>query len=441
MLQYFTDPVLRAPVIGSMLMCFSSALVGVLVYLRRQSLLGEALSHAAYPGIVIGVLAAAPLSFDGSLSIAVLMGATISALLAMFVIEQMQQKLRVQSDAALCFVLAAFFGLGVLFSSRIQLTHTELYVKMRAYIYGQPATMTDVHIIGYGILSFVVLGVISALFKEMQAQIFDRDYAKVQGLPVKKVDTLFIALLVFAVVVGIRAVGVVLMAAMLIAPAVAARQLTRRMGSMLCIAAVVGLASGFFGNYLSIEGQKFWGLSGVSLPTGPLIVICSSGFAFLSLLFAPERGFLGKVWRRFVFRARCIEENMLKTLWREGGRASFTTLFSWQSISTYRFRMLLGRLQGRGWIVPVEDGFALTEEGQMRAARIIRLHRLWELYLTECLGVSGHRVHESAEEMDHILTDEMEHELTQLLADPKKDPHRQPIPPHQPEKPKEDSGV
>jgi manganese/zinc/iron transport system permease protein len=215
---------------------------------------------------------------------------------------------------------------------------------------------------------------------------------------------------------------------MLIAPAVAARQLTHRVGSMLVIAGGIGLLSGFLGNYMSVEFPGWFDLPRLTLPTGPIIVLVAAFFCLLALLLAPERGFLGKIWRRFSFRARCLEENVLKTIWRGGGVVSLTTLMRWQEISPLRMRFLLWRLQRKGWAAAEESGYALTVAGKKEGARIIRLHRLWEVYLTECLGVSREKVHSSAEEMDHVLTDELEKELTQLLDDPKRDPHRQPIP-------------
>src|SRR5579862_1303340 len=157
--HYFTDPVLQAPTIGSMLMCLSSALVGVIVFLRKRSLLGEALSHAAYPGVVLSVSLMAiffPLSSD-FIAVAILIGAFITSFLGLWTIEKMQSRLRVKDDAALCFVLSVFFGAGVLIASRIQFTHALWYKTIQIFLYGQAATMTDVHVFIYALLALFVV--------------------------------------------------------------------------------------------------------------------------------------------------------------------------------------------------------------------------------------------------------------------------------------------
>ncbi|MBU6446994.1 MAG: metal ABC transporter permease, partial [Verrucomicrobia bacterium] len=207
-------------------------------------------------------------------------------------------------------------------------------------------------------------------------------------------------------IIGIRSVGVVLMSGMAIAPAVAARQFSDRLQTIFLLAALFGALSAFLGNIGSV-----W----LNLPTGPAIVIVGALFAFLSLLFAPLRGLLFRLYRIGAFRLRCVEENLLKTLWKKRILATH----SWTC------KIALWRLQRAGW---VDANRTLTDDGAKKAASIIRLHRLWELYLTEELGVQAEKVHRTAEEMEHIITPEMEERLTRLLENPKHDPHHQPIP-------------
>lgn len=299
-LFYFTDPVLRAPTLGSMLMCFSASLIGVIVFLRKQSLLGESLSHAAYPGVIFGVMIAGGLGLgedqQADLSILIMIGAFLTAFLGLWTIHFLERKVRIRSDSALCFVLSTFFGIGLTFGSHVQFSQTALYRQVQAYLYGQAATMTDVHIWIYGILCVLILITVLLFFKELETMTFDRNFAKSLGFPVRSIELMVFTLTVLAVVIGIRSVGVVLMSAMIIAPAVAARQFTNRLFPMLCLAPVFGMLSGFLGNYLSIELSRHDPLlsSGprFSLPTGPMIVLIASCFCLLALLFAPERGLL-----------------------------------------------------------------------------------------------------------------------------------------------------
>lgn len=434
--HYFTDPVLQAPTLGSMLMCLSSALVGVIVFLRKRSLLGEALSHAAYPGVVCSVLFTAaffPLSSE-TVAIAILIGAFISSLIGLWAIEKMERKFRVKSDAALCFVLAVFFGFGVLVASRVQFTHALWYKTVQVFLYGQVATMTTIHVALYGFLALLLSAVIIVLYRPIQMAIFDRDFSKTVGLPTLVIDTLLFFLLVLAIVIGIRSVGVVLMAGMLIAPAVAARQFSHQLWAVLILAALIGIFSGFMGNYLSVELPQ-WGMRqgwnwDFSLPTGPMILLSAALICLLSLLFAPRNGLVSRLWRIARFREQCWGENLLKTLWRRGENQSMSLkeIQKWQPLPFWQLHLLLGRLKRQGWVEKTPGhAVRLTKEGHVRATRIVRLHRLWEVYLVS-LGQGVEKVHRSAEEMEHILTPELEKELIELLGNPKRDPHAQPIP-------------
>ena len=421
-------------------MCLMAALVGVVVFLRKQSLLGESLSHAAYPGVILGIVVAALVGPDGQdsnwVATFVMSGAFVAALLGLWVINLLQRYLRIHSDSALCLVLSSFFGMGLTLASRVQVTHTNLYQQIQMYLYGQAATMTDQHIWLYGFLSLFAIAVVAFLYKELQVMNFDPDYARSLGIKTRMVDSLFFSLTVLAIVIGIRSVGVVLMSAMLIAPAAAARQYTHRLSTMLGIAAMFGVLSGFLGNYLSVEVSDalLRGHPGrwLVLPTGPMIVLVSSFLCLFSLLLAPERGLILRMIRVMRFRFRCLQENLLKAIWRVGPQAHVTLKEVCRCQTTNRIVIwvVLKRLIADGWVEAEQKGrYFLTQDGQQRAAHVVRLHRLWEVYLADYLGVGAERVHPNAEEMEHIITPDIERELTDLLHDPKRDPHRQPIPP------------
>jgi manganese/zinc/iron transport system permease protein len=439
-LLFFTDSVLRAPTIGCMLMCLAASLVGVIVFLRKESLLGESLSHAAYPGIIAGALLTGTLIGDAAseewLAVFVFLGAYTSAFAGLKVINWLEYRYHLRSDSALTFVLAAFMGLGITLASNVQFTHTALYRQAQNYLFGQAATMTDRHVYMYGALALLTIIIIMILHKELQAITFDRDFSTTSGLNIRLVDFLVFTLIVLAVVLGLRSVGVVLMSAMFIAPPVAARQYTRNFTGMLILAGLVGLISGFLGNYLSVElsevVESYYPSIRLALPTGPMIILVACFFCFASLLFAPERGLLRRLLRIGGFRYQCVLENVLKCIWRFGPRhaASFEQIAQYQGVSRLYLHFVLFRLTLGGWVVRLKNGlYRLTRDGRHRATQIVRLHRLWEVYLADQLGLGVERVHRNAEEMEHILTPELEEQLTTLLNDPKRDPHHQPIPP------------
>ncbi len=314
-------------------MCLSSALVGVVVFLRKRSLLGEALSHATYPGVVLSVLFMAlffPLSSD-LMALAILIGAFLTSLLGLWVIEKLERRFHVKNDAALCFVLSVFFGFGVLVASRIQYTHALWYKTVQIFLYGQAATMTDIHVFIYATLAIFLALALIFLYRQIEMVIFDRDFSKTVGVAIRSVDGLLFVLLLLAIVIGIRSVGVVLMAGMLIAPAVAARQLTHRLWAVFLFAAAIGAISGFLGNYLSVEIPA-WGSWKVSLPTGPMILLSASTICFFSLLFAPQNGLISRLLRILYFQKQRMEENLLKYFWRRGiaGEVTVEEIKKWQ---------------------------------------------------------------------------------------------------------------
>ena len=414
---HFTDPILRAPTIGCILMCLAASLTGVVLLFQRKLLVSETISHAAYPGAIGGIflLSVLGVEFERFSFIAVLMGALISSWLGLQAIRWLERKWKIHSDAALCFVLAVFFGTGVLLASGLQQVQPMWAQQGHILLFGQAATLTDEHMILYGIMSLSCLAFIFFAFRPLQAILFDRAFAKSMGIRIRLIERIFFVLLLISIVAGIRSVGVILISGMLIAPAVAARQFSNQLKTVFCLAAIFGALSGWIGSILSAK---------CSLPTGPVIILVGASFAVIGLLGSPKRGVLFRLSRQAMFRLRCMEENVLKGLWKkqmdrhELKRHYPSLLF-----------LVLPRLVRHGWIIKTAEGdFILTGDGRKKSAAIVRLHRLWELYLTEQMGRDPQRVHTSAEEMEHVLTPEIEERLTKLLSHPQTDPHSQPIP-------------
>lgn len=427
--DFFTDPLYRAPFLGSMLMCFASSLMGTLMFVKRRSLLGESLSHATYPGIVLSGLFGAMLLKPNSLQALFLFlgGAALFAYLGLEAIEKLRNRLKIHFDAALCLILSLSLGLGVVFASRMQFTSPLWYQQTQTFLYGQAATMNDVHILIYGTFACLITLFILFRYREIELSLFDRDFGKGLGMPLLKIYRLIFLFLILSIVVGIRSVGVVLMAGMLIAPAAAARCFTDRLSLLLPLSVLFGVVSGFGGNYLSVK----FSASGFHLPTGPMILLLAVSLTLLSLIFAPKRGIVSRLIRMNRFRRRCQSENILKTLWKGGKETPLThqEVLKWNAMGPVRFQAALFKLQREGWISRQgRKKVILTPDGVKKAEHLIRLHRLWELYLVSCLKADEKRVHYSAEEIEHILTPSLEARLSSLLNDPKTDPHQKPIP-------------
>lgn len=440
--EYFQDSVLQAPTIGAMLMCLVAALIGTFVVLRSKSLVGEALSHACYPGVIIALCLEQYFFSDAerelSIIFSVLVGATISALLGVFLIDLLEKRFSVKSDAALSFVLSSFFGVGILLLSALQQDHPTLYKELQAYLFGQVATMRSIHVLIYALFAGTILLFILVFFRDIQAVLFDPVFSEVSGIKRKRVEILLFCSLVASVIIGIRTCGIVLMSAMLIFPAVSARFFTHKLSTLLILAGLFALFSGFFGVVFSHEASLYFdsGMGGkvVSFPTGPMIVLCAAAIFFIAILFSGRNGLVFKLYRKIVFSWHCEQENLLKIMWKISSKkgnpdSNFQEIEQEWHRSTYSLRFVLFLLQRRGWIKKrMKNEYELTSLGMLWGRKIVRLHRLWEVYLVEMCKVAKDRVHLSAEEMEHVITPSIEKELTIILQNPRKDPHNKPIP-------------
>ncbi|MDF2549657.1 MAG: hypothetical protein K0S07_724 [Chlamydiales bacterium] len=384
--HYFLDPVLRGPTIGSMLMCFASALIGVLTLLRKQALVGEALSHAIYPGVIGGVLIGflAGVEEDSWLGTGfVFASAFLIGLLALLVIDFLERHLK-RSDSALCFVLASFFGVGILLHSYLQDEFPFLLWKVQIYLFGQAATMTDFHIAVYFLLASLIVLILLVFYKEILTLSFDPSFSQTLALPTRFIRSLIALLLILAIVIGVRSVGVVLMSAMLIAPAVSARVFAKRLSQMFYLAGAFGLLSGLIGNVLSIEGSRLVALHypghKISFPTGPMIVLSASFFAFLFL------GLQGRTRRlkKASFQRAYLKDLVLLSLLK--GRRTLEELKALHAASSTSLFFLLWQMRRRGLIAPAKGertgSFQLQKAGLNAAQASLERHRLWLAYLS-----------------------------------------------------------
>ncbi len=416
----------RTVVIGAMLLSIGSAAIGCFALLRKRALVGDAVAHAVLPGVALAFLIVGTKD-----PFALMIGASISGWISMVAMDFVVRNSRIREDAAIGMTLSVFFGLGILLLTHIQQSGNASQSGLDSFLFGQAASLLERDILVFGSASILLLGIIMLSFKELKIVSFDAPFAAALGLPVRAVELMMTTLLVLAVVVGIQAVGVVLMAAMLITPAAAARYWTDRLGLMIALSVLFGILSGIGGSYVSYVEPR--------MPTGPWIVVFASSIFFLSLLLAPGRGIIPRAIRRSSMRKRTLQENILKTLHRldeiagvSAGSYSLEEIRSRRAIPVPRLRRGLKRLAGGRYVVRTQEGtmvrWTLTADGVRRGARITRLHRLWEVYLTEYLQIAADHVHDDADTIEHVLTPELEAQLERLLDRPESDPHSQVIP-------------
>ncbi|GAA4233597.1 iron chelate uptake ABC transporter family permease subunit [Postechiella marina] len=277
----FTDYTLRTITLGTAILGAVCGMLGSFAVLRKQSLLGDAISHAALPGIAIAFLITG--TKDSNI---LLLGALISGLIGTFWIRGIISKTHLKSDTALGLILSLFFGFGMLLLTFIQKQPNANQAGLDKYLFGQAATLMVSDVWLMTIVTSVCLFVLLLFWKEFKILLFDADYTKTLGFNTKFIDVLITTFIVLAIVLGLQTVGVVLMSAMLLAPAAAARQWTNSLGVMVVLSAIFGAFSGVFGTAISATQNN--------LSTGPIIVIVAGVFVLVSFIFSPSRGLLFK---------------------------------------------------------------------------------------------------------------------------------------------------
>ena len=415
------DPIFLKVVVGTTLLASSSAVVGTFSYLKGQSLVGDAIAHALLPGVVLAFMLG-----DGKNPAYLILGALVSGLIAHYGIAFIQNRTKLKSDTAVSLVLSTFFGFGIMLMSVVQQRGQGQQAGLERYLLGKAAAITMLDVYTFSALALVLLLGVALFYKGFQLMTFNEDFAHAIGLPVGLIRVTFTVLTVLAVTIGIQTVGVVLMAALLITPAAAARAWTKSLPQMIVLAAVFSAISAVLGTLISSAITK--------MPTGPWIVIILGLIGFTSLFIAPEKGWLFKRKRALENRSKINRENIMKLMYRQeekrgkGNKLTSPQILSIRAMRDEALRVGLKDLKKRLWIIEHIDGFTLTDLGRMEGRRVVRLHRLWELYLTERLGMASDHIHPQAETMEHVITPEIEALLIKELGMPERDPHKSLIP-------------
>ncbi|MGC1632913.1 MAG: metal ABC transporter permease [Gelidibacter sp.] len=275
----FSDYTLRTITLGTAILGAVTGMLGSFAVLRKQSLLGDAISHAALPGIALAFLITGAKDTN-----TLLLGALVSGLVGTFWIRGIITKTHLKSDTALGLILSLFFGFGMLLLTFIQKQPNANQAGLDKYLFGQAATLVESDVWLMAIVTGICLIIMLLFWKEFKLLLFDADYTKTLGFNTKFIDVLITTFIVLAIVLGLQTVGVVLMSAMLLAPAAAARQWTNSLGTMVFLASIFGAFSGVFGTAISASQNN--------LSTGPVIVIVASLFVVFSFIFSPGRGIL-----------------------------------------------------------------------------------------------------------------------------------------------------
>ena len=359
----FSDYTLRIVALGAATFGVVSGALGAFAVLRRQSLLGDAVSHAALPGIVLAFM------LTGTKTpLALLVGAALAGWLGTLFVMAIVRTTRIKYDTALGLVLSVFFGVGLVLLTDVQKRPDAAQAGLDRFLFGQAAGLLRSDVVTMLLLGTPVLVAVVVLWKEFKLLAFDPAFGASVGFPMRALDFVLTGLLVIAIAVGLQTVGVVLMSAMVVAPAAAARQWTDRLGRMVALSAFFGASAGVAGALVSSRIER--------MPTGPTIVVCVTLVVVVSLLAAPNRGVLARWVRERRARQRLRVRSVLVDLYaleaqhREGGRGHAAPVLDVMEAGRGRTRRTLQELERRGWAERVaEDAWALTPAGEIEAER------------------------------------------------------------------------
>jgi manganese/zinc/iron transport system permease protein len=356
------DHTLRTIALGAAMLGIVSGALGTYAVLRKQSLLGDAMSHAALPGIALAFL------LTGSKQpFALVLGAAVAGWLGTLLIMAIVRTTRIKYDSALGLVLSVFFGVGLVLLTFIQRRPDASQAGLDRFLFGQAASLLERDLVTMAALGGVALVVAAVFWKEFKLLSFDPDFGGSLGFPMRALDVVVTGLLVVAIVVGLQTVGVVLMSAMVVAPAAAARQWTDRLGLMVVLAAAIGALAGVIGAVVSSAAAR--------MPTGPTIVVAVSFLVVVSFLLAPNRGLVWGWARDRRARRRLRLDAVLADLHAlaaqhgsldHGHAAAVVAVME----GGKDVEDSLGELEARGWARRVtHDEWALTNSGKSEADR------------------------------------------------------------------------
>ncbi len=342
-----------------------SGVVGCFAVLRRRALVGDALAHAALPGLCVAFLIAGVRSVP-----IMLLGALASGILGILVIVALRRWTRIKEDAAIGIVLSVFFGAGIVLSGWIQNSTTAgNKAGLDSFILGKTSGIQALDLLVVAVACLICFLLVALAFKEFRLVTFDAPFALAQGWPTALVDLVLLGMIAVVVVIGLPTVGVVLMAALLIIPGAAARFWTERLSVMTLLAAAIGLTVGIVGAAASAQVDR--------LPTGPIIVLVGTALFVLSATIAPRRGAIARWMSGRRFARDIAVRRLIGELYEARAEESRG---AWQD---REHRAAWREAQRRGYLKPPARGNQLTDAGRAAALAALRDERLWQAVLVE----------------------------------------------------------
>ncbi len=340
--------------LGASLLGAAAGMAGTFLYLRKNALISDAISHATLPGLGFAFLVACGFGIDGRQLLILLSGSALSAALGLYFVNWLTRETRLTQDTAIGCVLSVFFAFGVVLLTIIQVIPAGRKAGLESFLLGSTAGMLYSDALLILILSIITALVLFVFLRPIKLVVFDQGYSETLGISVQRVDFIILAVTLAVTVLGMKIVGLILIVALLIIPAVSARFWSERTNIILVTATLFGALSGYIGSAISAVSP--------GLPTGPIIVLCCFGLFLFSFLFAPKRGVLAVALDHYRFqKAVHLTQGLL-------------SMAAAQPIYEPKTQRLLRRL---GYIRA--DGVA-TETGKSLAAKTLLNEKRWSYW-------------------------------------------------------------
>ncbi len=396
----------------SVLVGITCGVLGCYVVLRRMALIGDALSHAVLPGVVIAFLLTGSTGIGG-----LFLGALLAGLVTAGLIKLVSQYSRTKEDSAIGIVFTALFAVGiVLISSMPRGTHFDL----KCFLFGDPLAVGTDDLVMMTVIAPLVIAIVVLFYHPLKLASFDPVVAATMGISVTALHYLLMGMLSATVVAGLKTTGVILVVAMVITPASAAYQLCNRLWPMLVLAGVFGAMSAAAGMSVAFITNS---------PTGPAMVLVATLIFAATIAFSPNEGVLFRLLRQRKTKLHVESEDVLKAIYRlsDLGLPCITRAIADRAgLSPTRVSTALKMLVGEGCLEMRAGVAELTIAGKQRAVGLVRAHRLWESYLADEAGIEIDAIHHEAERLEHAH--ELAEEIDRTLGHPERDPHGTIIP-------------
>lgn len=442
-------------VIAGALAAMACALPGNFLLIRRQSMMGDAISHTVLPGIVLAFLAAHGLkqagwlpadSFDFWLHAALFLGAVLLGVLCAVMTEWVRWLGQVESSAALGVVFTSLFALGLLLiRMKADDVHLDpdcvLLGSLEAVFLSNDSTPRAFWVNGLSLALNLVLLVV--FFKELRLSSFDSLYATSLGYHASTLNYGLMAITAATLVAAFETVGSILVIAMLVAPPATAYLLTDRFWLMILLSLIIAALTALLGRAAAIVLPSLI-FSRLGYPmidtasTSGMMAVMAGALLVLAVFVGPRYGLISKLVNRFRLALDIAAQDVLGQLFRREEesrqrgavrrRMTFEQLLRGQVQGSLPLWIALRILLGRGQVDTAAGGFGLSESGRTAAAELVRSHRLFESYMAKHFELPADHLHDTAERVEHFLDPQLREMLSDELDSPATDPHGRSIP-------------